>query len=124
MVQTNFGGVLRIGGVSIGKKLNKYTFKKDTHKNADGSCMIVIITDAPIDSRNLKRLAKRGMMGLAKTGGIASNGSGDYVIALSVAKQNLINSKSESSLYNQIIYLIEMFLLFFWLQLKLLRRQL
>ncbi|RPG57411.1 MAG: S58 family peptidase [Flavobacteriales bacterium TMED96] len=99
LVQTNFGGVLRIGGENIGKKLNKYAFKKDIHKNADGSCMIVIITDAPIDSRNLKRLAKRGMMGLAKTGGIASNGSGDYVIALSVAKQNLINSRSESSLY-------------------------
>ena len=61
--------------------------------------MIVIITDAPLDSRNLKRLAKRGMMGLARTGGIASNGSGDYVIALSVANQNLINSKSESSRY-------------------------
>ena len=99
LVQTNFGGVLRIGGATIGKKLNKYTFNKDIHNNADGSCMIVIITDAPIDSRNLKRLAKRGMMGLAKTGGIASNGSGDYVIALSVASQNLINSESESSFY-------------------------
>ena len=99
LVQTNFGGVLRIGGESIGKKLNKYTFKKNSYESADGSCMIVIITDAPLDSRNLKRLAKRGMMGLAKTGGIASNGSGDYVIALSIASQNLINSKSESSRY-------------------------
>ena len=99
LVQTNFGGVLRIGGESIGKKLNKYTFKKYGYESADGSCMIVIITDAPLDSRNLKRLAKRGMMGLARTGGIASNGSGDYVIALSVANQNLINSKSESSRY-------------------------
>ena len=99
LVQTNFGGVLRIGGASIGKKLNKYIFKKNSYESADGSCMIVIITDAPLDSRNLKRLAKRGMMGLARTGGIASNGSGDYVIALSVANQNLINSKSESSRY-------------------------
>ena len=99
LVQTNFGGVLRIGGASIGKKLNKYTFQKNSYESADGSCMIVIITDAPLDSRNLKRLAKRGMMGLAKTGGIASNGSGDYVIALSVANQNLINAKSESFLY-------------------------
>ena len=57
--------------------------------------MIVIITDAPLDSRNLKRIAKRGMRGLARTGGIASNGSGDYVIALSVANQNLINSQCE-----------------------------
>lgn len=99
LVQTNFGGVLRIGGESIGKKLNKYTFQKNSYESADGSCMIVIITDAPLDSRNLKRLAKRGMMGLAKTGGIASNGSGDYVIALSVANQNLISIKPESSLY-------------------------
>ena len=59
-------------------------------KTADGSCMMVVITDAPIDSRNLERVAKRAMMGLAKTGGIASNGSGDYVIALSVAPENLL----------------------------------
>src|SRR5690606_31969240 len=52
---------------------------------ADGSCMIVVATDAPIDSRNLGRVAKRAFMGLAKTGGIASNGSGDYVIAFSTA---------------------------------------
>ncbi|MEO5630006.1 MAG: P1 family peptidase, partial [Thermomonas sp.] len=49
----------------------------------DGSCMIVVATDAPLDARNLKRLAKRAMLGLAQTGGIASNGSGDYVIAFS-----------------------------------------
>ena len=83
-----------------------------------------IITDAPIDSRKLKRLVKRGMMGLAKTGVIASNGSGDYVIALSVAKQNLINSKSESSLYKPNYLFNRDVLLFFWLQLKLLRKQL
>jgi D-aminopeptidase len=52
--------------------------------------MMVVITDAPIDARNLERVAKRAMMGLAKTGGIASNGSGDYVIALSVAPENLL----------------------------------
>ena len=57
-------------------------------KTADGSCMMVVITDAPIDARNLERVAKRAMMGLAKTGGIASNGSGDYVIAMSVAPEN------------------------------------
>ena len=64
-------------------------------QDVDGSCMIVIITNAPVDSRNLERIAKRGMMGLAKTGGIASNGSGDYVIALSVAPENLISTSTK-----------------------------
>ncbi len=82
IVQTNFGGVLEIAGVPIGKLLNNYPFKSALEK-ADGSCMIVVLTDAPLDSRNLERLAKRASMGLAKTGGIASNGSGDYVIAAS-----------------------------------------
>ena len=56
--------------------------------------MIVIITDAPLNARNLERMAKRAMLGLGKTGGIASNGSGDYVIAVSTAKENLIPYKS------------------------------
>jgi D-aminopeptidase len=94
LVQSNFGGVLEIAGVQIGKILGKYDFKRDVDKDADGSCMMVVITDAPLTSRNLERLAKRAMMGLAKTGGIASNGSGDYVIALSVAKENLIDEKT------------------------------
>ncbi|MEM8895212.1 MAG: P1 family peptidase, partial [Bacteroidota bacterium] len=82
IVQTNFGGVLEIAGVPVGKLMNNYPFKSALEK-ADGSCMIVVLTDAPLDSRNLQRLAKRASMGLAKTGGIASNGSGDYVIAAS-----------------------------------------
>jgi D-aminopeptidase len=90
LVQTNFGGVLEIEGVPVGKKLNNYPYRNLIESDADGSCMIVIITDAPMDARNLKRLAKRGIMGLAKTGGIASNGSGDYVIACSTAEENLI----------------------------------
>lgn len=94
LVQSNFGGVLEIAGVQIGRILGKYDFKRDVDKDADGSCMMVVITDAPLTSRNLERLAKRAMMGLAKTGGIASNGSGDYVIALSVAKENLIDEKT------------------------------
>ena len=61
----------------------------------DGSCMMVVITDAPVDARNLERMAKRAMMGLAKTGGIASNGSGDYVIALSVNPENLIDENTD-----------------------------
>jgi D-aminopeptidase len=97
LVQTNFGGVLQIDGVPVGKALNKFIFKDDLQGTGDGSCMIVVITDAPLNARNLERLAKRAMLGLGKTGGIASNGSGDYVIALSVAPDNFIPYQSESS---------------------------
>jgi D-aminopeptidase len=81
LVQTNFGGVLQIAGAPIGKELNKYYLQDKLNNSPDGSCMIVVATDAPLDARNLQRLARRAFMGLAKTGGIASNGSGDYVIA-------------------------------------------
>ncbi|ACU04251.1 P1 family peptidase [Pedobacter heparinus] len=87
IVQTNFGGVLQIAGAPVGKELGTFTFSNQLLNNVDGSCMIVVATDAPVDSRNLERLAKRAFMGLAKTGGIASNGSGDYVIAFSTAEQ-------------------------------------
>ncbi|MBQ1841753.1 MAG: P1 family peptidase [Bacteroidales bacterium] len=91
LVQSNYGGILEIDGVPVGKRLGQYEFKKNVESgSADGSCMMVIITDAPLDARNLERVAKRAVMGLAKTGGIASNGSGDYVIALSVAPGNLV----------------------------------
>lgn len=81
LVQTNFGGTLQIAGVPVGVALGRYDFKD----KLDGSCMMVVLTDAPLDARNLKRLAKRAFLGLARTGGIASNGSGDYVIAVSTA---------------------------------------
>ena len=84
LVQSNFGGTLQIDGVPVGKALGRFSFSDDL-READGSCMIVIATDAPLDARNLKRLGKRAFMGLAKTGGIASNGSGDYAIAFSTA---------------------------------------
>ncbi len=83
LVQTNFGGVMQIDGVPVGKELNTYYLSEQLNKKEDGSCMIVVATDAPLDSRNLTRLAKRAFMGLAKTGGIAHNGSGDYIIAFS-----------------------------------------
>jgi D-aminopeptidase len=89
---------LEIDGVNIGKELKSYPFK-DAIENGDGSCMIVVITDAPLDARNLERVAKRAMLGLAQTGGIVSNGSGDYVIALSVAKENLVKYSDESMYY-------------------------
>lgn len=83
LVQTNFGGVLQVAGLPIGVELGKFSYKE----KLDGSCMMVVLTNAPLDARNLKRLAKRAFMGMAKTGGIASNGSGDYVIAVSTAYQ-------------------------------------
>ncbi len=89
LVQTNFGGVLNIDGVPIGKELKQYAFNRHL-QDTDGSCMIVVATNSPLDTRNLERLAKRAFMGLAKTGGIASNGSGDYVIAFSTYKKNRI----------------------------------
>ena len=97
LAQTNYGGILEIDGVQVGQKLQKHNFINHVRKseNVDGSCMMVVITDAPLDSRNLERVAKRAMMGMAKTGGIASNGSGDYVIALSVAPENLIGDKAK-----------------------------
>jgi len=83
LVQTNFGGVLDIDGVPVGKLLHKYYLSDKLNDSPDGSCMIVVATDAPLGSRNLGRLAKRAMLGLGKTGGIESNGSGDYAIAFS-----------------------------------------
>lgn len=80
LVQTNFGGDLTIAGIPVREKIKIYD-----ENNGDGSCMIVIATDAPLTSRNLKRLAKRAVFGLAKTGGNCSNGSGEYVIAFSTA---------------------------------------
>lgn len=86
LVQTNFGGILEVAGVPVGKELGKYYLSDAINQTPDGSCMIVVATDAPLDARNLKRLARRAILGLAKTGGIASNGSGDYVIAFSTAE--------------------------------------
>lgn len=97
LVQSNFGGVLKIDDFNAGEALGKYPFKESIRKQEDGSCMIVVATDAPIGPRNLKRLAKRAMLGLAKTGGIASNGSGDYVIAFSTAKENRIPYSSKQA---------------------------
>ena len=88
LVQTNFGGVLQMDGIPVGKELGQY-YLKDVLDNdsANGSIMTVIATDAPLSDRNLKRLAKRGLAGLARTGASMSNGSGDYVIAFSAAEE-------------------------------------
>ncbi|MBW8878012.1 MAG: P1 family peptidase [Acidobacteria bacterium] len=89
LVQTNFGGVLSLDGVPVGKKLGRYPFQDAIEKDrGDGSCMIVLATDAPLSSRNLERLAQRAILGLARTGSFLSNGSGDFVIAFST--RNLV----------------------------------
>lgn len=98
LVQSNFGGLLKVTGVDVGKRLGHYS--NNFKYSVDGSCMMVVLTDAPLDSRNLERLAKRAMLGLARTGGIASNGSGDYVIAISTAEECRIPYKSDSSIQN------------------------
>ena len=82
LVQTNFGGDLMISGVPVKRVLEK----GGGPDSGDGSCMIVVATDAPLTSRNLKRLAKRAVFGLARVGGNCSNGSGEYVIAFSTAE--------------------------------------
>lgn len=89
LVQTNFGGFLNVDGVAVGEKLGGYPWQKEI-ECADGSIMMIVATDAPIDARNLERVAKRAFMGLAKAGGIASNGSGDFAIAFSTAKENRV----------------------------------
>ena len=88
LVQTNFGGVLQVLGAPVGRELGKYSFMDAVSKErGDGSVMIVVATDAPLSDRNLERLAARAIMGLARTGSSASNGSGDFVISFSTAKE-------------------------------------
>lgn len=84
LVQSNFGGVLQINGAPVGRELdNFYMMEKKEAYKADGSCMIIIATDAPLSSRNLERLAKRSYISFGNVGGFSSNGSGDYSIAFS-----------------------------------------
>lgn len=88
LVQTNFGGILQMDGIPVGERLGQYYLKEQLDDaSADGSVMIVLATDAPLSDRNLKRLAKRSLAGLARTGASMSNGSGDYVIAFSTAEE-------------------------------------
>jgi len=99
LLQTNFGGTLQIDGVPVGKELGKYRYNNiQSEYHEDGSCMIVIMTDAPLSPRNLKRLASRAIFGLARTGGSGSNSSGDYVIAVSTATDLRIPYNSNSML--------------------------
>lgn len=83
LVQTNFGGILTINGAPVGEALNNFYMAEDVPYVVDGSCMIVIATDAPLSARNLERLAKRSFLAFGKVGSFSSNGSGDYSIAFS-----------------------------------------
>jgi D-aminopeptidase len=110
LVQTNFGGVLTINGAPIGRELGRYYLKRELEtKSADGSIIIVIATDAPVDARNLKRMAARAMMGLGRTGAAGSNGSGDYAIAFSTlvvgkeAAPKLLSNDEVSPLFLAVI---------------------
>lgn len=86
LVQTNYGGLLDIMGVPVGRLLGKYYLKDALDGgDADGSVMIVVATDAPLSDRNLTRLARRALLAIGRTGSPATNGSGDYVIAFSTA---------------------------------------
>ena len=97
LVQTNYGGVLSINGAPVGRELGRYAFKGDLGESGDGSIMIVVATDAPLLSRNLERLAKRALFGLARTGATMTNGSGDYVIAFSTTPKSEIDRPFENS---------------------------
>lgn len=100
LVQANFGGVLQIDGIPAGKRLGQYYLKEQLDDNsADGSVMIVLATDAPLSDRNLKRLARRGLAGLARTGASLSNGSGDYVITFSSAEESRRTKERRSKVW-------------------------
>ena len=102
LVQTNHGGVLQIGGIRVADRLKQTSaaFPFESGRPADpvvqGSCMIVVATDAPLDARNLERLAQRATLGIARTGGYNSNGSGDYAIAFSTAAEVRVPHRSPS----------------------------
>ena len=105
LVQSNYGGVLQMGGLPVGKELGRYYLSDAVSREPegagevtpDGSIMMVVATDAPVRSDGLRRIAKRAMLGLARTGATSSNGSGDYVIAFSTALE-LRNSYGDGSL--------------------------
>ncbi|WP_243744151.1 DmpA family aminopeptidase [Zeaxanthinibacter enoshimensis] len=90
LVQTNFGGILQINGAPVGREMNNFYMAEDVPYVVDGSCMMIIATDAPLSPRNLKRLAKRSFLAFGRVGAFSSNGSGDYSIAFSTHKDRRI----------------------------------
>jgi D-aminopeptidase len=117
LVQTNYSGYLRIDGVEINIDPS-YPDRSGGDDGDEGSCMIVMATDAPLSSRNLERLASRGVMGLARTGSFMSNGSGDYIIAFSTAYRipaggntyqmpEMLSNRSMTLLFRAVIEAVE-----------------
>jgi D-aminopeptidase len=110
LVQSNFGGLLMIDGVPVGELLGRYAYREILEAEAareapephldpgDGSCMIVLATDAPLSARNLERLAKRAALALGRVGSYMSNGTGDFVIAFSTAPGNRRPYESEEQI--------------------------
>jgi D-aminopeptidase len=123
LVQTNFGGILTICGAPVGREFGRYSFKSDSRydvsegggfESPDGSVMVIVATDAPLDQRQLQRLAKRVSLGLARTGFIGSNGSGDFFITFSTAgriphsgpltlKTEVVSNDSMSALFLAVV---------------------
>ena len=97
LVQTNFGGILTMGGAPVGKELGRYPYSAAA---GDGSCMIVVATDAPLSGKQCQRLAARAIYGLARTGSSYSNGSGDFAIAFSTAAEARIKNGAPEPLAN------------------------
>lgn len=113
LVQTNFDGVLTIAGAPVGKELGRVPFKDDAVPQAapiktpkrdrdDGSCVIVVATDAPLDARQLERLARRALLGLAATGSFMAHGSGDYVIAFSANAASRLHDDADTTVIRQL----------------------
>ncbi|QVM85726.1 P1 family peptidase [Novosphingobium sp. 502str22] len=105
LVQVNYGGVLSVAGTPVGQELGQYLYKdKLPEKSADGSVVIVIATDAPLSDRNLRRLAERAFVGVARTGSAFSNGSGDYAVAFSTAMdvRRTAPRRKEQAVYSEL----------------------
>ena len=84
LVQSNYGGVLDVAGVPVGRALDRFYLRDElSRESGDGSVIVVIATDAPLSDRNLERLARRAFLGIGRTGSPITNGSGDYAIAFS-----------------------------------------
>ena len=98
LVQTNFGGILSINGAPVGEELENHYVAHASDYRVDGSCMIVIATDAPLSARNLERMARRSFLALGRVGSFMSNGSGDYAIAFSTHPDCRIPYRSDQQI--------------------------
>ncbi len=106
LVQSNFGGVLTINGAPVGKALGRYAYQPapgPVDDAGDGSCMIVVATDAPLDARDLTRLAARAIFGMARTGSSFSNGSGDFAIAFSTSEALRVRGGAAAPVTRQVL---------------------